>query len=89
MVIAASVGLAGGYTQCVQGWDAAACARSLSYCRKAIEKYHREGAQLLAQRLFRVGGANVGGCYKLANDLIRFSDGQYSEIFLACTSSIP
>ena len=32
-------------------------------------------------------GLGVGGCYKLANDLIKgFLDGQYSEIFLACTS---
>ena len=55
--------------------------------RKAIEKYHREGAQLLSSDYSRVEGLGVGGCYKLANDLIKgFLDGQYSEIFLACTS---
>ena len=91
VIIAGERGLAGGYNSNVFKAVAAHCggvpACVLPIGRKAIEKYHREGAQLLSSDYSRVEGLGVGGCYKLANVLIKgFLDGQYSEIFLACTS---
>ena len=61
VIIAGERGLAGGYNSNVFKAVAAHCggvpACVLPIGRKAIEKYHREGAQLLSQRLFPRGGA--------------------------------
>ena len=77
VIIAGERGLAGGYNSNVFKAVAAHCggvpACVLPIGRKAIEKYHREGAQLLSSDYSRVEG-------------LGFLDGQYSEIFLACTS---
>ena len=91
VIIAGERGLAGGYNSNVFKAVAAHCggvpAFVLPIGRKAVEKYQREGAQLLSNRYSRVEGLGVGACYRLANELIEgFLSGQYSEIFLACTS---
>ena len=91
VVIAGERGLAGGYNSNVFKAVAAHCggvpACVLPLGRKAIEKYHREGSQLLSSDYARVESISVGGCYKIANKLIAgFLNGQFSEIYLACTS---
>lgn len=91
VIVAGERGLAGGYNNNVFKAVAAHCGGMpecvLPVGRKAIEKYSREGAQLLSHDYSRVESVSVGACYQLANRLLEgYLSGEFSEIYLACTS---
>ncbi len=91
VVIAGERGLAGGYNGNVFKAVAAHCGDT-PYCvlpmgRKAIEKYARQGVELLSDSVARVEGVSVGRCYQLAQKLIEgYLGGAYDEIVLVYTS---
>ena len=87
----ASVGWRAAITpMCSRLWPLTAAAFPPACCPLAarqLKSITARARSLLSSDYSRVEGLGVGGCYKLANDLIKgFLDGQYSEIFLACTS---
>lgn len=91
VVIAGERGLAGGYNSNVFKALSAHCGDT-PYCvlpmgRKAIEKYARQGVELLCDSIARVEGVSVGRCYQLAQKLIEGYLGEkYDEIVLVYTS---
>ena len=91
IVIAGERGLAGGYNSNVFKAVAAHCGDT-PYCalplgRKAIEKYHRLGVELLSQEYGRVENLSVSRCYRIAGLV---TDGylqeRYDEVWLVHTS---
>ncbi len=90
VVIAGERGLAGGYNSNVFKAVAAHC-EGTEYCvlpigRKAIDKYQHMGLELLDDTQYRVEGANVGACFRMANQLVEgYNDRQYDEIWLVYT----
>ncbi len=91
VVIAGERGLAGGYNNNVfkavaaHGGDTPYCVLPLG--RKAIEKYHRLGAELLTDEFPLVESISVGMCYKLVQPLLEgFLAGRFDEVFLTYTA---
>ncbi len=91
VLIAGDRGLAGGYNANVFKAVAAhsegmeACALPLG--RKAIERCHRLGFDILTSEYPRVEGMTVGTCYKLAQLLIEgYQEGRFDEVWLVYTS---
>ena len=91
VVIAGDRGLAGGYNANIFK-AVAAHAEGVDYCvlpmgRKAVEKYHRAGTEILSDAYPRVEGMTVGRCYKLAGDLIKgYKEETFDELWLVYTS---
>ena len=91
VVIAGDRGLAGGYNANVFKLLASHqdgtpfCVLPLG--RKAVEKYHRAGAELLSDQYPRVEGMTVGGCYQLAKLLTEgYQEEKFDEIWLVYTT---
>lgn len=91
IVIAGERGLAGGYNnnlfkaQLAHVQDREYCVLPIG--RKAIEKYHRLGAQVLDDTYAAVESLNVSSCYKIARQLLQqFKDGKYGNLYLVYTS---
>ncbi|MCI5847945.1 MAG: ATP synthase F1 subunit gamma [Candidatus Limiplasma sp.] len=91
VVIAGERGLAGGYNSNVfkavaaDMGDTSCCVLPLG--RKAIEKYHHLGVELLSNAYSRVEGMSVGQCYQLAKLLTRgYQAGQFDQVKLAYTT---
>ena len=91
IVIAGERGLAGGYNSNVFK-AVAAHSGNVAYCvlplgRKAIEKYHRAGTELLSDQYGRVENLSVKLCYRLARLV---TDGylqeRYDDVWLVYTS---
>lgn len=91
VVIAGDRGLAGGYNANVFKL-LAAHSEGVPYCalalgRKANERMHRLGIEMLPNPFSRVEGISVGDCYKLAQLLIDgYQSGQFDELWLCYTS---
>ncbi len=91
VVIAGDRGLAGGYNANVFKL-LATHSEGVPYCalalgRKATERLHRLGVEMLPNPFSRVEGISVGDCYKLAQLLIDgYKSGQYDELWLCYTS---
>ncbi|MDD3412227.1 MAG: F0F1 ATP synthase subunit gamma, partial [Eubacteriales bacterium] len=91
VVIAGDRGLAGGYNSNVFKAFAAHSERT-PYCvlplgRKAIEHFHRHGAESLLKGSYRVEGTSVGACYKLAQLLTEgYNAQQFDELWIVYTS---
>ena len=91
IVIAGERGLAGGYNnnlfkaQLAHVQDREYCVLPIG--RKAIEKYHRLGVQMLDDTYTGVEALNVSSCYKIARQLLQqFKDGEYGNLYLVYTS---
>ena len=91
IIIAGERGLAGGYNNNV--FKAVAVhSENVEYCvlplgRKAIEKYHRLGAELLSEEYARVERVSVGRSYQLAKMVIDgYMQERYDEVWLCYTS---
>ena len=91
VIVAGERGLAGGYNNNVFK-AVAAHSEGVDYCvlplgRKAIEKYHRLGVELLSEEYPRVEHVSVGRSYQLAQLVI---DGylaeRYDEVWLCYTA---
>ena len=91
VIIAGERGLAGGYNNNVFK-GVAAHSEGTPWCalpigRKAIEKYHRLGVELLSDEFVKVEGLSVSLCYRIARRLIDgYEKEEYDEIFLCYTS---
>ena len=91
VVIAGERGLAGGYNNNVFK-QVAQETEGKPYCvlpigRKAIEKYHRLGVNILAENFTHVEGLSVGACYKLAQRLVDgYTAHEFDEVILVYTS---
>ena len=91
VIIAGERGLAGGYNNNVFKAVAAHCG-DVPYCvlplgRKAIEKYHRLGVELLSEEYNRVEGLSVSRCFRLASLVTEgYLAEKYDDVWLAYTS---
>lgn len=91
VVIAGDRGLAGGYNANIFK-AISAHAEGSEHCvlpigRKALERFHRLGTEILSDAYARVEGATVGNCYKLARTLVDGYDAErYDEVWLCYTS---
>ncbi len=91
IIIAGERGLAGGYNNNVFK-AVAAHVDGTEYCvlplgRKAVDKYHRMGIELLSDRYMRVEGVSVGESYRIAQMVIAgYQEEKYDEVWLAGTS---
>ncbi len=91
VVIAGDRGLAGGYNANVFK-AVAAHSEGIPYCvlamgRKAVERFHRLGVDMLPHPFSRVEGMSVGDCYKLAELLIDgYKTGEFDELYICYTS---
>ncbi|MBR4069505.1 MAG: ATP synthase F1 subunit gamma [Clostridia bacterium] len=91
VIIAGERGLAGGYNSNVFK-AVAAHSEGVEYCvlpigRKAIDKYQHMGVQLLDDTQYRVEGANVGACFRMANLLVEgYDQQQFDEVWLVYTN---
>ena len=91
VIIAGERGLAGGYNSNVFK-AVAAHAEGTDYCvlpigRKAIDKYQHMGIELLDDTQYRVEGANVSACFRMANRLVEGYDRQqFDEVWLVYTN---
>ena len=91
VLIAGDRGLAGGYNAnsfkalAAHSEGVEACALPLG--RKAIERCHRLGLDILTDAYARVEGMTVGACYKLAQLLIEgYQEARFDEVWLVYTS---
>lgn len=91
IVIAGERGLAGGYNnnlfkaQLAHAQDREYCVLPIG--RKAIEKYHRLGVQVLDDSYAAVESLNVSSCYKIAKQLLQqFKEGNFGNLYLVYTS---
>ena len=91
VVIAGERGLAGGYNSNVfkavaaDMGDTPCCVLPLG--RKAIEKYHHLGIELLSNAYSRVEGMSVGQCYQLAKLLTQgYQAGRFDQVKLTYTT---
>ena len=91
IVIAGERGLAGGYNSNVFKALAAHCGDT-PYCvlplgRKAIEKYHHAGVELLDDQHGRVESLGVKACYRLSKLITAgYLEEKYDEVWLVYTS---
>ena len=91
IVIAGERGLAGGYNANVFKALAAHCGDT-PYCvlplgRKAIEKYHHAGVELLDDQYGRVESLGVKACYRLSKMVAAgYLQERYDEVWLVYTS---
>ncbi len=91
IVIAGERGLAGGYNSNVFKALAAHCGDT-PYCvlplgRKAIEKYHHAGVELLDDQHGRVESLGVKACYRLSKMIAAgYLQERYDEVWLVYTS---
>lgn len=91
IVIAGERGLAGGYNSNVFKALAAHCGDT-PYCvlplgRKAIEKYHHAGVELLDDQHGRVESLGVKACYRLSKLIAAgYLEERYDEVWLVYTS---
>ena len=91
IVIAGERGLAGGYNNNVFKALAAHCGDT-PYCvlplgRKAIEKYHHAGVELLDDQHGRVESLGVKACYRLSKMIAAgYLQERYDEVWLVYTS---
>ncbi len=91
IVIAGERGLAGGYNANVFKALAAHCGDT-PYCvlplgRKAIEKYHHAGVELLDDQYGRVESLGVKACYRLSRMVAAgYLQERYDEVWLVYTS---
>ena len=91
VVVAGERGLAGGYNSNVFKAVAAHCGDT-PYCvlplgRKAIEKFHRAGVELLSDAYSRVENLSVSRCYQLAKLVTEgYLQERYDEVWLVYTS---
>ncbi|MBQ9300914.1 MAG: ATP synthase F1 subunit gamma [Clostridia bacterium] len=91
VVIAGERGLAGGYNSNVFKAVAAHCGDTpfcvLPLGRKAIEKYHRMGVELLSEDYSRVENLSVSRCYRLAHLVTDgYLAGKFDEVWLVSTN---
>ena len=91
VVIAGERGLAGGYNSNIFKAVAAHCGDT-PYCalplgRKAIEKYHRMGIELLSEDFGRVENLSVSRCYRLARLVTDgYMEERFDEVWLVYTN---
>ena len=90
VVVAGERGLAGGYNNNVfkavaaHVGDTPWCVLPLG--RKAIEKYHRMGVELLSEEYSRVENLSVSRCYQLAKLVVGgYQAGDFDEVYLVYT----
>ena len=90
IVIAGERGLAGGYNNNIfkalaaHAGDTPFCALPIG--RKAIEKYHRMGVELLSEEYNRVESLSVSRCYKLAQLVTEgYLAEKYDDVWLVYT----
>lgn len=91
VVIAGDRGLAGGYNANVFKAQAAH-SEGVDYCalpigRKAMERYRRQGVDIVSDDYVRVEGMSVGMCFRLSQLLIaQYQQQSYDELWLVYTS---
>ena len=91
IVVAGERGLAGGYNANVFKALAAHCGDTpwcvLPLGRKAIEKYHRAGVELLSDQYSRVESMGVKACYRLSKMITEgYLQERYDDVWLVYTA---